>query len=175
MSPSPDASCGGGDVAKASFARHETVHPVAAQQCATQASAIDVQEQALKRAKAKQRELGSPGDFDAWNDLLAASVSEIESEVSASCEVDRVEQPAAVVLENKFIAVTVTPSFGITNIKDKESDVDYHMTHELLAYDVKHGDAYGFAPVGPATPVLNASANVLASTAALGPVGFGER
>ena len=167
VSPSPDSTCGGGDVevGKAAFARHESIHPTSVQQCSR--SEIDIERETVQRAMARQQELGSSGDLDSWNALLSKVRREVETELSATCEV---EDPVAVVLENRFLAVTVTPSFGITSVKDKESGKEYPFTHELLKYETKHGDAYGFAPTGPATPILNASAGALASTAALGPV-----
>ena len=147
----------------ARFARHE---PLGQTSSLAACAVADAEEEALRRAKVKQRELGFPGDMDAWHNIVEESRQELRNERSEAC----LNAPVAVVLENKFLAITVTPSLGIETVKDKESGEEFSFTHELFTYDVQHGDAYGFSPNGPAKPVLNGSANILASTAVLGDV-----
>jgi len=83
--------------------------------------------------------------------------------------------PAPIVLENKFLKVYVDPTRGLQAVLDKETDMNFTITHELYHYtaskeSIAAGPAYVFSPIAPAVAVLGPNDTTTAATVALGPV-----
>lgn len=59
------------------------------------------------------------------------------------------------VMENKFMKVVVDLTKGIQSVFDKAAGRSIAVGHDLMLYTTHSNDAYGFAPDGPAVPVLS--------------------
>ncbi len=179
VSPSADATCGGGDLRATAaavrtehFVRHSSVFGAREEEACTAVPQGDGTPGFQARVVARARDLQSAsGNLDAWVENLAAAR---EEELSA-CDDDANDNPIhnnnLVTLENSFLRVVVDAKRGLQSITDKtlQKTVDVH--HELFRYGSSGSDAYAFNPSGPASPVMpGGAASVLAATVALGPV-----
>ena len=89
-------------------------------------------------------------------------------------------QPAAIVLRNPLLSVTVDPKRGLQAVYNRLTGTNHSLKHELWQYSSntfrpkggKNGgsDSYCFRPDGPPQPVLGAGDTTVFATSAIGPV-----
>ena len=182
ISPSPaDAACGGGDARSGRtsggtqhFVRHASVLDPDGDTFVPENDAtcnVNFHERVLARARDLQ---SNSGNIDLW----AKNLAKARAEETATCkhnnnnknqQANNKASTSSVILENKFLRVTIDTTRGLQSVTDKVLKQTIDVRHELFKYASTGSDAYAFNPAGPATPLLeNATASVLAATVALG-------